>query len=130
MISGDKTPMTSDFVRADYIKIEVTATPLYVCVQENTMSCVTSPLTVKVASAEFLRENRIKQTNKQTTNKYPTFNNLRIKILICLQSRAHHKYFFAFQDFRNTVKKVCTILFWRASRALPVTLETKLLIVN
>ena len=45
MISGDKTHMTSDFVRADSIQIEVTATPLYFCVQENTMSCVTSPLT-------------------------------------------------------------------------------------
>ena len=35
-IPGDKTPNTSDFLRANSIKIEVTATPLYLCVQQNT----------------------------------------------------------------------------------------------
>ena len=37
MIPGDKTPKTSDFLRANAIKIEVTATPLYFCVQQNTI---------------------------------------------------------------------------------------------
>ena len=54
MISGDKTTMTSDFVRADSIKIEVTATPLYFCVQEIQLNYVTSPLTAKWPQCEVL----------------------------------------------------------------------------
>ena len=37
MIPGDKTSKTSDFLRAVSIQIDVDATPLYLCVQENTI---------------------------------------------------------------------------------------------